>query len=97
MKTAIAKIQALHDQETDANAKAELRKALDSLKRQETATEKEDRPDMRDENFRQVANSPPSGRELANEKAQKNREHGPLPETTKEPKEGEKTPPPIEA
>lgn len=97
MLNAIARIQQEADAEQDASLKAELLRAVDALKRMETATSHEERPNMLDPNYKQVANAPDDGKtELANEKARRNREVGPLPETIRPPESGTKTPPPAE-
>lgn len=90
MNKAIEKITELVDAENDEDVKGELRRALEILSRAEFATDKEDRPDMRDPNYKPVANMPPGGE---NERAKRNRLEGELPKHTKLEQE---TPPPAE-
>lgn len=97
MQTAIAELEKAIAAEKDDRKKAELRRAIEALKRQEQATDLSERPDYRAPDFKQIANEPESGEELANAVARTNRMEGPLPETAKIPGAKEKTPPPVEA
>lgn len=82
--------------EPDDRKKSELRRGLDALMRQEQATDLSERADFRAEDFKQVANEPESGEELANAVARTNRMDGDLPRTAQIPTAQTKTPPPIE-
>jgi hypothetical protein len=92
MKLAIQKIQELVDAEKDEDLKGDLRRALDYLSRADFATDRDERPDYRDPNFKQVANMPEGGE---NEGAKRNRLEGELPKHVK-PDPAQKTPPPVE-
>lgn len=97
MQNAIEALQKAIDAEPDDRKKSELRRAIEALKRGENATDLESRQDYRDKDFKQVANEPENGEELANAVARTNRMDGDLPETVKPPASPVKTPPPIEA
>lgn len=98
MKAAIAALEKeLEAAGDDQDKKAELRKAIDSLKRQRDVTDKSERPDYRDPNFKQVANSTEEGEEIGNAIARTNREQGDEVGQTQVPRQHERTQPPVEA
>lgn len=97
MQSAIDALEKAIAAEPDDRKKSELRRGIDALKRQEQATDLDSRQDYRDKDFKQIANEPESGEELANAVARTNRMEGELPQTMKAPASPVKTPPPVEA
>lgn len=98
MKTAIAALEKeLAAAGDDGEKKAELRRAIDALSRQEDVTDRSERPDYRDPNFKQVANKTEEGEEIGNAIARTNREHGEKAGSVQLPPQHERAQPPVSA